>query len=464
MSDYTVDSLQKYGTSFQTKVISSLLIDGKLLDTLHEIIHPKFFESDANRWIVEETVDYYNTYKRAPSMDVFKVQVSKLENPILKDKVVGSLREAYTQVGNTDLDYIKKEFTNFCRNQNLKQVIIQSIDLLKAGNYDKIQSLVDSAMKVGVEADLGMDYLSAFEERMEDEKRDTVPTGWDVIDDLMAGGLGPGELGVVVSSSGGGKSWCLARLGSTAAKRGLNVVHYTLELSESYVGQRYDTIFSGIPSNELRERRDEVYEKIKGLKGSLTLKYFPPRGVTAKKLEMHIDKLIAAGNKPDLIIIDYADLMLTNAGRIESAYAEQGGVYIDLRGLSGEYGIPIWTASQSNRGAIDRDVIEADSIADSYAKVMNADFIISLSRKSTDKLNDTARFHIMKNRFGPDGMTFPSKMNTNTGFIEIYDSSSSDGIIANKEAKNGEATERKLIFKKYLETSAKHSNEDDGLG
>lgn len=457
MNEHTIDTLEKYGQSFQTKVVSALLVDSKLLDTLHEIIHPKFFESDANRWIVEETVEYFNSYKRSPTMDVFKVKTSKLDNPILKSNVIESLREAYVNVGNVDLDYIKKEFTDFCRNQNLKQVILQSIDLLKAGNYNRIQELVDAAMKVGVESDLGEDYLESFDSRMDDENRETVSTGWDVIDDLMDGGLGPGELGVIVSTSGGGKTWCLVKLGTVAARNGLNVVHYTLELSQKYVGMRYDTVFTNIPTTELKESRDKVYEKIKGLPGKVLLKYLPPKSMTTKKLEMHVDKLIATGNKPDIIIIDYADLMLTNSGRIESAYAEQGGIYIDLRGLSGEYNIPIWTASQANREGISKEVIEANTIADSYAKVMNADFIMSLSRKSTDKLNDTARFHIMKNRFGPDGMTFPSKMNTNTGVIEIYDSNTADGVLAQKEAKNGEKAERKMLYKKYLETT-------EGLG
>jgi hypothetical protein len=82
---------------------------------------------------------------------------------------------------------------------------------------------------------------------------------------------------------------------------------------------------------------------------------------------------------------------------------------------------------------------------------MNADFIMSLSRKSKDKLNNTARAHIMKNRFGPDGITFPCKMDTNVGIMEVYDGNSSDGIIATKESKNGEEMERKLLHKKYVE-------------
>ena len=446
-----VDTLSKYGQSFQSKVISALLTDGKFLDTISEITTTKFFESEANKWIVGEVLDYHKDYRKTPTLDVFKVQLSKMDNDVLKKTIVDQLKHIFTQVGNVDLDYIKNEFTDFCKNQNLKQVILQSVDLLKAGSYDRIKELVDKAMKVGVENDLGHDYLLDFEERATDEKRDTVLTDWKPINDLMDGGLGPGELGVVVAPSGVGKTWILTALGAAAVRAGLSVVHYTMELSEHYVGARYDTVFTHIPSAQLKEKTEEVKQKIRGLRGKLLIKYYPPKGVSVKKLQAHIEKMIAAGNKPDLIIVDYADLLLSHSNKTDSTYAEQGGVYIDLRGMGGELGIPVWTASQTNRSAIDSEVIEADKIADSYAKVMNADFIMSWSRKSKDKLNNTARCHVMKNRFGQDGITFPCKMDTNTGFIEVYEGNTPDGILATKEAASGQLETKQLLHKKYVE-------------
>ena len=446
-----IDTLSKYGQSFQTKVISTLIADVRLLDTLSEIIHPKFFEAEANKWIVDEVITYYDEFKKTPTLDVFKSEISKLEDRSFQKNIVEQLKSVFTKVGDSDLDYVKKEFSSFCINQNLKEAIVQSVDLLKAGSYDRIKDLVDKAMKVGVDSDLGHDYLLDFEERTTEIDRNSVPTGWDCINEVMDGGLGPGELGVAVAPSGVGKTWVLCALGAAAVKAGLNVVHYSLELSEHYVGQRYDTVFTQIPSSDVKEKKETVLEKISRLKGKLLIKYYPPKGISPKKIEAHIEKMSAAGNKPDLIIVDYADLLLSHTNKSDSTYGEQGGVYIELRGISGELGIPIWTASQTNRSAIDSEVIEADKIADSYAKVMNADFIMSISRKSKDKLNNTARFHIMKNRFGPDGITFPSKMDTNTGFIEVYDGNSSDGIITQKESADGGQMEKKLLHKKYVE-------------
>lgn len=446
-----VDNLLKYGHSFQTKVISALLSDSHFLDTLTDIIDPKFFESEANKWIVEEIINHHKLYKKPPTMDVFKVKISQLENPVLEKTSVDELRAVYTQVGTVDLDYIKDEFKGFCINQNLKQVILKSVDLLKIGDYDRIKNDVDKAMKVGISLDLGLDYVGDFEQRYTEEDRTTVPTGWQPIDDLMNGGLGGGELAVVVAPSGVGKTWLLTCIGAHAASLGKQVVHYSMELSQTYVGARYDTVLTQIASNELKDRKNEVEAKLRKLRGNVMIKYFPPKGVSTKQIELHLDQMISAGKTPDLIIVDYADLLLSASGRNDSTYQEQGGVYIELRGLSGSRGIPVWTASQTNRSAIDSEVIEADKIADSYAKVMNADFIMSWSRKAKDKLNNTARAHVMKNRFGPDGITFPCKMDTNTGFIQVYDGNSSDGILTTQESNDGKILQKKLLHKKYVE-------------
>ena len=445
-----VDTLVKYGQSYQSKVVASLITDVKFLEQVTEITKPAFFESQANQWIVDEVQNYFSEFRAVPTMEVFKIKVGSIEDKALKQTVVEQLKSVYLQLESNDLPYVKKEYLTFAKNQKVKDALLKSVDLLKAGNYDKIIDTMMAASKVGVENDLGLDYIDNFELIMEDVKRNSVSTGWDVIDELMDGGLGPGELGVVMAPSGIGKSWFLSKIACSAVQKGMNVLHYTLELSESYVGQRYTTILTGIQTSEHKERKEEIVRKIKNTPGRVRIKYYPPQFASAKTLSAHIEKLKASGFNPNLIIIDYADLLKSSNSR-DGLYAELGGIYEELRGLSGETGIPIWTATQTNRAAIEHEVIQADSVGDSYKKVQTADFIMSVSRKTKDKLSNTGRIHIVKNRFGPDGMTFPAKIDTFHGVMDVFAANSADGVIAQKESKNGENLEKKLLHKKYVE-------------
>lgn len=446
------DTLVEYGQTYQSKVVASLISDVKFLKKVSDITKPAFFESEANKWIVGETLSYFSDFKAVPTLEVFKIKVGQIEDKVLKQTTVDQLRNIYLQLGAEDLPYVKKEYHSFAKNQRVKEALLKSVDLLKIGQYDKIIDTMNAASKAGEEdTHIGMNYIEEFENIMDEVKRNSVATGWEVVDELMDGGLGPGELGVIMAPSGIGKTWFLCKLVCSAMLKGLNVLHYTLELSEGYVGQRYTTILSGIQTTEHKERRSEIVHKIKGVTGGVRIMYYPPQFATSKTLAAHIDQVKATGFNPNLIIIDYADLLKSSDRGRDGLYAELGGIYEELRGLSGLTGIPVWTATQTNRAAIEHEVIGADSVGDSYKKVQTADFIMSVSRKTKDKLSNTGRIHIVKNRFGPDGMTFPAKIDTFHGIMDIYAANSADGIISTKESKSGENLEKKLLHKKYVE-------------
>ena len=452
MSEQT--TLIKFGHKFQTKIISSLLGEKVFLQTICDILEPEYFDSDSNKWIAQTIRDYFFEYKTAPTLEVMKVKIDEIENDILKVAVVDGLKESWRLIQSTDLKFVQEQTLEFCRNQVIKAAILDSVDLLEVGQYDEIKRMVDEAMKAGSERDLGHDYIVGIEERLTKSTRDTVKTGWDPIDDLMDGGLGSGELGVVVAPAGIGKTWCLQSMGASAVKQGLNVVHYTLELNQNYVGLRYDTIFSGVPTANIKFYQDDVKKKIDALKGTLLIKYFPTKSATVQTLAAHLSQIEIQGTKPDLILVDYADI-LKGMGSEKRHVLEN--IYEDLRGLAGEVECPIWTASQANRSSLEEDVIDATKVAEAYSKVMIADFVVSVSRKVEDKIANTGRFHVIKNRFGPDGVTYPSQINTNQGKIEVFESTSSGGIDSQGKMDNSQEfmrktlAEKKKIFEKDLD-------------
>ena len=444
------NTFQLYGQSFQSKIIALLLTDKGYLEQIQDILESKYFENRANRWIIKNTLEYFNKYKNAPTMSALKVLVSQVEDDIFKISIIDSLREANKYSEAIDKDFIKEKSIDFCKNQKIKDAVIKSVDLIQDGDYDAIKVLIDDALKAGTERDVGHEYLVEIEERNSESARITTPTGWDVVDDLLQGGLGNGELGVVVAPAGVGKTWVLAAIGSGAMKNNKNVVHYTLELNEAYVGLRYDSILTGVANQNLKYHKDEIKEKLeKHTGGDLIIKYFPTKSVTVNSILSHLQKLRTLGNEVDMVILDYADLLRDTGKFTKEVRHALGNIYEELRGVAGELELPIWTASQANRSSLDEEIIEAQKISESYAKIMTADFVISLSRHVSDKISNTGRFHIIKNRFGPDGITFPAKVNTNTGYIQLYEAYAVDGKREQKKMDNKNEFVRKSLANKY---------------
>ena len=412
------------------------MTDPAFVSQIYDLLKTEYFESDSIKFLIDRSLEYFKKNKKVPTIDVLKVFIDRVEDELLKQEIINTLKEAVKSATATDLDFIKETTLDFCKNQELKNAILESVQLLKNGDYDSIKNIIDNALKIGMNSDIGMDYLDAVEQRYQEDSRHPLSTGWPVIDELMKGGLAPGELGVAIAPSGAGKSWILSSLGANALREGKTVVHYSLELSENYTGLRYDCILTGISLDKISLHVDKVKEALKTVPGKLIIKWYPTKSVSLMGLRSHLTKLKMLGTEPDLVIIDYADLL--KFGNSKAAKHEiLEALYEELRGFAGENKVPIWTVSQSNREGLNDDIIEADKAAGAYAKIFPADFVMSLSRKAQDKLSNTARIHVIKNRFGVDGVTFPVYMDTSRGVINVHSETSSRG----KEVSNTMTTD-----------------------
>tara|TARA_R110000765_G_scaffold76097_1_gene149085 strand:- start:5025 stop:5759 length:735 start_codon:yes stop_codon:yes gene_type:complete len=212
----------------------------------------------------------------------------------------------------------------------------------------------------------------------------------------------------------------MVAIGAHAVKLGYNVNFYTLELGEDYVGKRFDCYFTGYSIDEVNSHRKEVEEHVNNLKGKLIVKEYAPKSATVNTIKSHIQKCVDMDHKPDLVIIDYVDYLRgPSKGKGFERKDEIDDVFIATKGLAKELKIPILTPSQVNRMGAKDSIIEGDKAAGSYDKMMVADLCLSLSRQKEDKVLGTGRIHVMKNRYGMDGMTYNVKMDTNNGHIEF---------------------------------------------
>ena len=417
------EDFSKYGKSFQESLAQLIFVNRPFSEQIEEVLDINFFDLKHLKVFVNLIFDYKKKYNSHPAGNVMSTLLrSQLEDE--NETTRKQVRDFYARIVSKNVleeeEYIKQTSIDFCKKQKLKEAIIKSVDLIQKSSYEEIKSLIDEALSLGIDNEVGHDYKKDFELRYQIKSRNPVSTGWDLIDKLCKNGLGKGELGVVIAPTGAGKTHCLVHLGATALKAGKSVVHFTLELSEGIVGLRYDSCLSNVPLGDLFSLKDEVYETCMEIDGELIIKEYPTKKATTRTLEHALEKIKKKGKNIDLVLVDYGDLLRPISPQREKRN-ELESIYEELRGLAQEFQCPVWTASQTNRSGLNAEVITMESISEAFNKCFIADFICSLSRTIKDKQTNTGRMFIAKNRNGPDGLIYPLFMDTSNVKIKVLE-------------------------------------------
>ena len=209
------DTFESYGIGFQNCVLQGVLIDRDFFEKSFETLKDEFFTSDSHKLIWTEIRKLYNKYNTPPTYETLKVEIASMPDNQLKEDTIEVLLDIETKVNRQEIEYAKDKSLEFCKNQSMKQAILVSVDLLKEGKYEEIQGVIEQSLKINTEQDLGQDYFDSFESRRKVHTRQTIPTGFPLLDAeaVLDGGLANGELGVVMAPTGGGKSFFLVNLG-----------------------------------------------------------------------------------------------------------------------------------------------------------------------------------------------------------------------------------------------------------
>ena len=452
----TETNFSKFGKTFQEDLCHLILNDRTFADQMFEVLDLNFLELKHLRIFVDTIVKYRKKYEVHPTSNIMAsiLRTGLEEYP---DSIKIRIREYYARVLSTgelpnSAAYIKDTALDFCKKQKLKQALIKSVELIKCSSYDEVSKVIDEALKLGSDNDLGYDYKLDFEKRFQLKSRDPVTTGWQQIDGLSKGGLGKGELGVVVAPTGAGKSMVLVHLGSRALMSGKNVLHYTLELSDTVVAGRYDSAITGVELKNLAVFKEKIYEEIKDVEGKLLIKEYPTRSASIQTIKNHIEKLRLRGFDPDMIIVDYGDLVRPEHSKKDEKRHQLETIYEELRGIAQTYECPVWTASQTNRSGLNAEVITMESISEAFNKCFVADFIFSVSRTVEDKNANTGRVFIAKNRNGPDGLVYPIFMDTSNVCIKVLDPTSETANDIFEKSSKEKLDNLKQKYKKFKET------------
>ena len=422
------ETFLRFGKKFQENMCQLMLEDRPFFDQISEVLKTEFFELKYLQIFADTLIKYRAKYNTHPNHEVM-MAILRTELNHCDDAAATQVRNYFARIMNSEgveeAAYIKDKSLDFCRKQVLKGAMMQSIKLIKSSSFDEIEKVIQDALKLGTDNNFGHEYHKDALKRFELINRAPISTGWDRMDEIVKGGLGKSELGVVIAPTGAGKSMVLVHLAAEALKQGKTVVYYTLELKDTVVGGRFDSCLSGVPLNELRDRKDEVMAHIETVDGTLIIKEYPTKSASVQNIKNHIEKLKKRGIEPDIIMCDYADLLRPVRHSNEKRH-ELEETYEGLRALAQIYEIPVWTASQTNRSGLNAEVITMEAISEAFNKCFVADFIFSLSRTVTDKQSNKGRIFIAKNRNGQDGLVFPCFVDWSDVTIKVLNREDND--------------------------------------
>jgi archaellum biogenesis ATPase FlaH len=380
-----------YGYDIQKVYLEMMMSDAESFIRCQAVFDPEAFD----RRLVEPAKflnDYVTEHNALPTFDM----INAATQGDLKDP--GVLQENH-------YDWLLAEFETFSRHKALESAILKSADLLEKGEYGPVEDLVKKAVQIGLQKDLGTDYFADPRARLEAIK-DTngqVSTGWSAVDKKLFGGFNRGELNIFAGGSGAGKSLFLANLGVNFAEKGLNVLYLTLELAESLVSMRVDSMITGISTREVFKQIDDVEIKVRMIgkkSGAFQVKYMPS-GKTPNDVRSYIKEYeIKTGKKVDVLLIDYLDLLMPNGAKVsaENLYIKDKFVSEELRNLAMELGTVFVTAAQLNRGAVEEIEFDHSHISGGLSKIQTADNVFGIFTSRAMRERGRYQIQLMKTR------------------------------------------------------------------
>ena len=401
------------GQSFQLSLLKTIIEDKKFGESIVDVIDSHYFDGGYFRTVMQYIKEMHTQFNIIPSYEALRTRVLAEETKEGSNKVI---IDTIGNIQNHDLHdhlHYQNQALNFCKQQVLKKAIkeIEAINTEGAfEQYKLIEGIIQKALQVGVNSNDATDVFEDIKSALEKDNRHPIPTGINGIDNLLDGGLGRGELGVVLAPTGTGKTTILTKIANEAHKSGKNVVQIFFEDNINNIKRKHFTIWSGISANNQADEAEKVEELVvkaqSESKGHLKLLKLPSDSVTMSEIKSKLRKMIADGFKIDVLTLDYIDCVSPERASYGEEWKGEGSIMRQLEAMTSEFDIAIWTATQGNRESISSEVVTTDQMGGSIKKAQIGHVVISIGKTLDQKEHNLATLTLLKSRIGRDGVIF----------------------------------------------------------
>jgi len=448
MSNSKREDFGYLGKDFQVRLLFQILTDRKFADSIMDIMDANYFEDEFFRKIAITVKSAYEKHETVPDMSSLEMRLMDgAKDDIQRDFIIRQLRHVKDAKAN-DTFWVQERALKFCKQQELKKSVKEIQEIIEKGDiddYDKCEEILKRALETGDGKDDGIDVFHDMDSVLADDFRKPIPTGIKGLDDCMDGGLSKGELAVILAPFGVGKTTMITKIANTAKNEGLNVLQIFFEDNPKVIQRKHISCWTGFDLNDLRFKREEIDERVEiesAKKGQLKLKKFPSDGTTIPHIKQYIRKQIAKGFRPDIILVDYIDCIVSTKAFKDSWDAE-GNVMRQFETMLSEMDMAGWTAVQGNRSSIGAETVDSTMIGGSIKKGQIGHFIVSIAKTLDQKESGHANIAILKSRFGKDGIIFNDAIFHNGRIqIEIVEDNGGKTFMEAKQDKDSNSQKR----------------------
>lgn len=396
---------------FEKIIAYKAITDPVYLTSIADYVKPEYFEDKNIAFYFKVVNEFYDTRNKLPTFTEIKTYLTN--EPLRKGfkKLVESFRELDSLI-DTDELYFNTE--RFLRERSTLQTMIEAADAMSKGDIDPaaLHDKFSECCSINLVTDVGIELYRDREKIIDNILRDdaTISSKWPWLDEALGGGFRTdGKAFYVFAGQANiGKSIFLGNVAANIAEQGKSVLVISLEMSEMVYAERIASNVTKIPMKDfkynaplLREALGDQQKRVP--EGKIFIKEFPPSTVTPKQIGAFIKKLKDSGERIDAVVIDYVNLLHTTFG--SNSYERIKHICEQVRALSYIFKCPFISATQLNRGGYDTENPGMDNLSESIGLAATADVILSIYQTEEDLEMGIIRLGMMKNRYGPRGMT-----------------------------------------------------------
>ena len=403
----------------ETTILRNLLFNNEYCRKVLPFLKTEYFENIHEKVVFEEICKFIVAYDDLATKEVLLIETEKRTD--ITEDTYRTICEYISTLDDSSADkqWLIDTTEKWCRDRAIYLALMESIKIAdgqdEKKSRDSIPSILQDALAVGFDNNIGHDYLKDYEERYDSyhKKENKIPFDLDYFNKITKGGLPTKTLNIALAGTGVGKSLFMCHVASSVLLQGRNVLYITLEMAEERIAERIDANLLNVNIKDIQDLPKQMFESkvntlSKKTQGTLIIKEYPTASAHSGHFKALLNELsLKKSFRPDIIFIDY--LNICGSSRYKSNFSVNSYSYVkaiaeELRGLAVECNVPIVSATQTTRSGYGNSDVDLTDTSESFGLPATADLMFALI--STEDLEQMGQIMVkqLKNRYNDPTM------------------------------------------------------------